>query len=62
MDFKAESKPKHKEKQFFGGFLQKPKMHFLGGPKWYFLKVKFVVLRLFFYVKGSYMPIFIKKY
>ena len=39
--FKAESKPKHEEKPFLGGFLQKPKTHFYGGPKWYFLKVKF---------------------
>ena len=39
--FKAESKPKHEEKFFLGGFLQKQKTHFFGGPKWYFLKVKF---------------------
>ena len=41
--FKDESKPKHKEKTFFGGFIQKPKTHFLGGTKWYFLKVKFLI-------------------
>ena len=32
--FKAESKPKHLEKLFWGGFLQKPKTGFFGGPKW----------------------------
>ena len=26
-----------------GEFLQKPKMHFFGGPKWYVLKVKFQI-------------------
>ena len=31
------------KKNLFGGFLQKPKMHFFGGPKWYFLKVKFKI-------------------
>ena len=39
--FKAESKPKHKEKNFGGSFLQILKSHFFGGPKRYFLKVKF---------------------
>ena len=34
--FKAESEPKHKDKNFLGGFLQKPKKHFFWGPKWYF--------------------------
>ena len=33
--FKAESRPKHEDNYFWGGFLQKPKMHFFGGPKWY---------------------------
>ena len=28
---------------FWGGFLRRPKMHFFGGPKWYFLKVKFQI-------------------
>ena len=32
--FTAESKPKHKEKKIVGVFLQKPKMHFFGGPKY----------------------------
>ena len=31
--FKAESKLKHWEKYFFGGFLEKPKMRFFEGPK-----------------------------
>ena len=59
--FKAESKPKHEENKFWGGFLQKPKTHFFGGT---FKKssLKFVFLRLFFNAKGSSMPIFIKKY
>ena len=38
--FKAESKLKHEEIKLLGGFLQKPKTPFFGGPKWYFLKVK----------------------
>ena len=29
-----------KKKFVLGGFLQKPKVHFFEGPKWYFLKVK----------------------
>ena len=41
--FKAESKPKQEEQIFERGFLQKPKIHFFGGPKWYFLKVKFQI-------------------
>ena len=41
--FKAESKPKQKKFFFAVGFLQKPKTHFCGGPKWYFLKVKFQI-------------------
>ena len=32
-----------KTKFFWVGFLQKPKTHFFGGPKWYFLKVKFQI-------------------
>ena len=60
--FKAESKPKHEEHIFWGGFLQKPKPHFFGGLKWYFLKVKFQICISAFvlYVKGSSMPIFTK--
>ena len=62
--FKTESKLKHEEKFLFVSFLQKPKTHFFGGPKWSFLKVKFqiVLLHLLFNVKGSFMPIFTKKY
>ena len=31
--FKAESKAKHEENSFLGGFLQKPKTYFFWGPK-----------------------------
>ena len=41
--FEAESKLKHKEKNFCGGFLLKPKTHFFEGPKWYFLKINFQI-------------------
>ena len=43
-------------------FQQKPKTRFFGGPKWKSLKLnfEFVFLRLFFNVKGSFMPIFTK--
>ena len=63
--FKAESKPKYKEKFVCGGFLQKPKTHFFWGPKWYFLKTKFQIcvsaFVLYSDIKGSFMPNFTKK-
>ena len=34
--FKAESKPKNKEKKCLGGFSLKTKNVLFGGPKWYF--------------------------
>ena len=61
--FKAKSKPKHEE-NVFGGFLQKPKTHFFGGPKWYFLKVKFQICTSAFvlYCKRKLHANFHKKY
>ena len=52
-----------KKTNFWGGFLQNPKTYFLGVQNGTFQKsnFKFVFLRLFFNVKGSSMPIFIKK-
>ena len=52
------------KKIFWGGFLQNQKCTFLGVQNGTFKKsiFKFVFLRLFFNVKGSFMPIFTKKY
>ena len=41
--FKAESEPKHEEKNLFGVFLQKPKTHFLGGENKIVLKLNFKI-------------------
>ena len=61
--FKAESKSKHEEKFFWGGFSLKTKNAlFLGvqnGSYWN-STFKFVFLRLFFNVKGIFVPIFTK--
>ena len=62
--FKAESKPKHEEKYFGGVFFKNQKCTFSGVQNGtYFLKVKFQICIFAFvlYVKGSFMPIFIKK-
>ena len=61
--FKAELKPKH-EKKCWSVFFKNQKPTFLGVQNGTFKKsnLKFAFLRLFFNVKGSSMPIFIKKY
>ena len=53
-----------KNKFLFGCFFQKPKTRFFGGKNKIVLKLKFkfVFLRLFFFVKGSFVPIFTNKY
>ena len=53
-----------KNKFFLVVFLQKPKTRFFGGKNKIVLKLKFkfVFLRLFFFVKGSFVPIFTNKY
>ena len=60
---KAKSKPKHEEKHFLRVFFKNQKLFFSGVLNGTFLKSNFifVFLRFFFNVKGSSMPIFIKK-
>ena len=63
--FKAEWKPKHEEKTFFGGFSSKTKIALFQGSKIVVFKTKIsnlFFLHLFFTVRGSFMPIFTKKY
>ena len=41
--FKADSEPKHEEKNVLGVFLQKPKKHFFGGKNKIVLKLNFQI-------------------
>ena len=61
--FKAESKPKHKEKKCLVFFFKNQKRTYLGVQNGTFKKsiFIFVFLRLFFNVKERFMPIFIKQ-
>ena len=61
--FLAESRPKHDETIFWGVFYKNQKRTFSGVQNGTFKKTSFkvVFLCLFFNVKGSSMPIFIKK-
>ena len=43
MFLKLNQRRNRKKQNVSGEFLQKPKMHFFGGPKWYVLKVKFQI-------------------
>ena len=62
--FKAESKPKHKENFFWGGFSSKTKNALFRGPKWYFSKVKYQICISAFvlYCKRKLYANFHKKY
>ena len=62
--FLKQNQSRNKKKIFFWGFLQKPKTHFFGGPKWYFLKVKFQICTSAFvlYCKRKLHANFHKKY
>ena len=63
--FKAESKPKHEDKIFWGGFfIKNQKRDFSGVQNGSFKNsnFEFVFLRFLFNVKGSFVPIFTKKY
>ena len=62
--FKAESELKHKEKIFWGVFLQKPKTRFFGGENKIVLKLKFKICISAFvlYCKRKLYTNFQKKY
>ena len=55
MFLKLNQSRNRKKQNVSGEFLQKPKMHFFGGPKWYVLKVKFQIC-IFAY---DQLPIFV---